>query len=387
MDSGGWAGSDIYHNYVLIDGKGEGYYPQYGSVTAWQDGALATGLTMDNKQCYDWAAMAPGTTGTTMVDGLPSLTYNPVEKAFRTAVLVKGNHPYALIADNIKKDTANHTYTWQMMTPIGNIVEPLDSQRLLLKPTDSGSYAKPISGMGQGTWNLSFNIPTAGNYTMWFLMGHDYWLGTGVRVLVKVDGGTETGFYGHSGDNSKAHWQKTFVSQAFTAGNHTMTVRTAGLMDLYAVAIAPDTYNAEIPTAPVWPSGTVQLRFANFTVPSGWQIAPADSNEPRVLLQVLNPSTASFSSDYFTFTRTSNPAESGRVLRLKADTTSVEPKFWSILLPHHATDALPTVTTTATSATLTWTDGTVDTLTFGTTVNLSRAINGNGAGSFSIAAQ
>jgi hypothetical protein len=39
---------------------------------------------------------------------------NPVEYAFRTAGLVRGTHPYALIIDDLKKDEAAHVYAWVM---------------------------------------------------------------------------------------------------------------------------------------------------------------------------------------------------------------------------------------------------------------------------------
>jgi hypothetical protein len=37
-----------------------------------------------------------------------------VQKAFRTAGLVRGPHPYALVIDDIQKDTSSHDYRWNM---------------------------------------------------------------------------------------------------------------------------------------------------------------------------------------------------------------------------------------------------------------------------------
>jgi hypothetical protein len=42
---------------------------------------------------------------------------NPVKYAFRSAGLVRGENPYALIIDDIQKDDAQHTYDWQMQLP------------------------------------------------------------------------------------------------------------------------------------------------------------------------------------------------------------------------------------------------------------------------------
>jgi len=36
----------------------------------------------------------------------------PVKRAFRTAGIVRGKHPYALVADDIQKDDAVHHYDW-----------------------------------------------------------------------------------------------------------------------------------------------------------------------------------------------------------------------------------------------------------------------------------
>ena len=41
-------------------------------------------------------------------------TYNPVNYAYRTAGLVRGERPYALIVDSIRKDDKERVYTWQM---------------------------------------------------------------------------------------------------------------------------------------------------------------------------------------------------------------------------------------------------------------------------------
>ena len=43
--------------------------------------------------------------------------WNPVQKAFRTAALVRGKHPYVLMVDDIRKDDASHLYEWAMQLP------------------------------------------------------------------------------------------------------------------------------------------------------------------------------------------------------------------------------------------------------------------------------
>ena len=41
----------------------------------------------------------------------------PVQRAFRTAGLVRGTTPYVLIVDDLQKDTGPHTYDWRMILP------------------------------------------------------------------------------------------------------------------------------------------------------------------------------------------------------------------------------------------------------------------------------
>lgn len=46
-------------------------------------------------------------------------TWNPVEYAFRTAGIVRGPEPYAVIVDDIKKNGEKNLYEWQMQLPAG----------------------------------------------------------------------------------------------------------------------------------------------------------------------------------------------------------------------------------------------------------------------------
>jgi len=69
--------------------------------------------------------------------------YNPMQRAFRSALLVRGQQPYALIVDDYQKDDAKHDYQW-----VGNLragtIETVSSNEtdLILKqnaPPDDGA--------------------------------------------------------------------------------------------------------------------------------------------------------------------------------------------------------------------------------------------------------
>jgi len=49
---------------------------------------------------------------------------NPVEYAFRSAGVVNGKHPYALVIDDLSKDGKAHLYDWLMQLPVGTRMLP-----------------------------------------------------------------------------------------------------------------------------------------------------------------------------------------------------------------------------------------------------------------------
>ena len=65
-------------------------------------------------------------------------TYNPVEFAYRTAGLVRGEHPYGLVADSIRKDDHEHTYIWQMHVPSGMNLVNLSNGTQALRQGEDG---------------------------------------------------------------------------------------------------------------------------------------------------------------------------------------------------------------------------------------------------------
>jgi len=160
-----------YLNQITIDGRGQGYFPPPGKWIAMSNTPFATFAIMDTKYCYDWQWQA---TCNLMTDeqfmrepwlegfresrdrllsrfprnvwerdpsqvvrdyyegymaGNPRMwsaesgwvaraPHYPVEKAYRTIGLIKGKHPYVLIADDIKKDESEHLYQWRMHLPM-----------------------------------------------------------------------------------------------------------------------------------------------------------------------------------------------------------------------------------------------------------------------------
>jgi hypothetical protein len=99
--------------------------------------------------------------------------FNPVQKAFRTAALVRGSQPYVLIVDDIKKDDQPHVYDWYMQLAPDVIAsqiagrdvilaDPKDDRRLLVRAIGADGFTgakveaytfqsvTPTSGMKKG---------------------------------------------------------------------------------------------------------------------------------------------------------------------------------------------------------------------------------------------
>jgi len=156
---GKWNLSDE-NSLVHIDGKAQGWKAPSVRFQAHHDSPVATTGSADLKYAYDWQWTPPWPSkGGNPSDGwepeqsdprdlgwprdhapdwLPSRIYgsatgyatkpppgnwmlrrpyNPVLRATRATATVRGPHPYVVIADDIQKDTGEHTYAWLMQIP------------------------------------------------------------------------------------------------------------------------------------------------------------------------------------------------------------------------------------------------------------------------------
>jgi hypothetical protein len=88
-------------------------------------------------------------------DGWPvRLPFNPVKKAFRTLLMARGEHPYALLVDDIQKDSgkkaAEHLYEWVMQTGENTDISSIKDNDIILCDAsvnrDSNGQPKPKKG-------------------------------------------------------------------------------------------------------------------------------------------------------------------------------------------------------------------------------------------------
>jgi len=72
---------------------------------------------------------------------------NPVEYCWRTGVLVRGPHPYAIIIDDVKKDGRERTYDWYMQVPDDvEFVPQANGSILLTEKNEQRTYDRPNVG-------------------------------------------------------------------------------------------------------------------------------------------------------------------------------------------------------------------------------------------------
>ena len=177
-----------HHSMVIIDGKGQGYFTPpaewlglvdnddvtIGAVNtaysyAWAWPGHLCGFTnpkdprrkferwrrfqeqadkfLTEHPVYDWqAAIDPHPTVERFYKGFEKgdpriwdeygrpqrIEHNPVEKAFRTTMLLRGEYPYVVITDDIRKDERERLYEWIMMLTPGTGLLSVDTDEILL---------------------------------------------------------------------------------------------------------------------------------------------------------------------------------------------------------------------------------------------------------------
>lgn len=127
IDRGFHIAESKHHNMVLIEGRGEGFFCGSGKVVSYLDTPALTFICGDAKDAYQWRYQFksrkgnPESKGFEWQDIPDSGTIraidNPVSKAFRSVLLMRGTHPYVLVLDDIQKDEQFRLYEWLLQTP------------------------------------------------------------------------------------------------------------------------------------------------------------------------------------------------------------------------------------------------------------------------------
>jgi len=179
-----------YHSVITIDGIGQGYFPTPATWVDVKESAAGTAATVDLKYCYDWRWMKSSFLATDeQLRAEPWLTWvresrdrllartprdrwerdpspnvrtyyenwqagDPrmwgeedawvlrsenvrVQKAYRSLVLVRGAAPFVIVADDIRRDDAEHLYEWRMILPMNVEAHDIKGSDIILGPVSS----------------------------------------------------------------------------------------------------------------------------------------------------------------------------------------------------------------------------------------------------------
>jgi hypothetical protein len=176
---------------VLIDGRGQGFFPVGGAIVEHREDSNLTVVAGDAEEPYHWLTRAKGRSGDPALaafqfqpdttaetqrrfdefvtnkaqpwndkaaSGYPyRAVYNPVQKAFRTAALRRnGAHDYVLIVDDIQKDASSHQYDWLMQVADDLEVKSKNENSIVLgsaDPKDNRRLLVQMFGVsGGGSW-------------------------------------------------------------------------------------------------------------------------------------------------------------------------------------------------------------------------------------------
>ncbi|HEY3328433.1 MAG TPA: hypothetical protein VGK19_00285 [Capsulimonadaceae bacterium] len=375
MDTGFGFPFDFGHNEVLVDGKGQGFFPMRGKPLQYRDGVWATGFMGDAKEAYDYRSDWDSVAGGTKVDGLNAFSYNPVQRAYRSAVLVRGAHPYAMIVDDLRKDDLPHDYQWHMLTPLGNALGDTKGGIATLRAAYEGPYLR--GGAAPGV-KMSFDIPTAGKYRVWLLYGKPYTDPWNWWPEVVVDKGKAVQVTGKTSANAHIHWQPAQDPMDLAAGSHTLIVRTRlGTCNFVAAIVAPEGFDG-LSAEPVMmnaPNGGAYMSLLDAPLPKGWTVEH-DDHPARLLMRILATSEPKITASVMQRIRPDNKADKGPVLQVNANVQTIDPKFRVMLYSYRVGDPEPAIVSKGDTATVTWPDGTVDKWLFGTAAG-AKAHNGS----------
>ncbi len=187
--------SSQYNSVVTIDGLGQGYFATPARWVSIEEHPEWVSATVDTKYCYDWRWMKSSFLATDdqlarepflewvrasrdrllartpreewerdpspavrayyepWLAGDPRMwtaedswvlrtPYNPVRKAFRSLAIVRGERPFVVIADDIRKDDAERLYEWRMILPMDVEAHSIKGNDIILGPVGPKHAAK-----------------------------------------------------------------------------------------------------------------------------------------------------------------------------------------------------------------------------------------------------
>jgi len=361
------------HNLVLIDGKGQGFDPtmrQSGTFAEVEDFAAAGGLgyaRINQKKAYDFLARYHYS---------QIREYNPVHHAKRHLLFVRGGEtpPFLLVYDDIRKDDAEHAYTWQLHSDPANQLQLVAGH---IQMTPLAYVGKTAFARGTGTWDKpvggGFNMyahqagkilfrieaPEAGKYAFWALSrGRPRtWSNAAVKVNGEMQGRFELG--GSRGFHWKlfsANKKKMHAPVLLDLKQGTNEILLTGVFSGYEIArllFTPDAAYIPVGARPEQ-AGLILAEIADIAEHDEDIVVREVAAPARAACSVwmLSPKAASISFDHYQPTiATVHP-------RARVEAKAVNPHFLALVFPHKLGMPAPRIerreTADCIQATLAW---------------------------------
>lgn len=387
MDGGGWLPQDIFHNTVLIDGRGQGLFPQAGRIVDFVDQGWAAAITGDAKLAYDWrSAPRPDNSPAhrnewRQIGGIWSTAHNPVQAAFRTVVFVRGPHPYLLVSDNIRKDDAAHSYEWRMLTPLSSRIEMLpDAAGVRLSPVETAVAPlafQPAEDQDPQPLRIAFALPQAQPVVLWILAGHQTWEPWNWSLFVSLDQKTRERVLMAAGDSALPHWQRLTPAKGeltLPAGPHDLALEAIGTVRVHALLVAPPGFDPREPMAKM-PEEAQLIPMQPDLLPAGWRLIDDSGSTVQCDVRVLAPADVKPGAALLHCVRPDDRSDRGHLGLVRITANTEEPRFRVLLWPHRQGEKEPQIVADALHARLTWPDGTVDEWTFGSKLEGRRRLS------------
>jgi hypothetical protein len=174
------------------------------------------------------------------LEGIQKRSYNPMNKVYRTAGLVRGVRPYAVIFDDIRKDDTTHTYKW--LAPIANDLEILTDGSL---PPGANAATDVVLKEPAATGNR--------------------------RVLVRILRADGTRMQAPGSTGSLLAYRDT-VTDAYGTSHARLVIERAAVVEpVFRILILPFREGESLPTTYMNTSPTNDYFVVNFTDPGATQ--------------------------------------------------------------------------------------------------------------------
>lgn len=311
----------VAHNGVLIDGRGQALsgagLGTNGKIFAFDNNARFGHVVADATEAY--RQNSKGTGG------------QPIRRAVRHALFVRPRNEapaYVVLADDLEKDDAEHSFAWLLHTDAGMHVA-LEPQGATLRPEAGREQVwaeTPAGPRGRCEWE--FRLAEPGEYSIWArVRAEAKESASSDSFFVRVDDQKPIAW--HTGGKSTWHWARVSegvahdeVRFSLAAGEHRLCFETREPGAKVEQVVVTAAAGSIPPFLGTEHAVLLAAKDATLTPPMTLVRQPADRNAPRLKLLLDAEGPLRMAVDSYD----GHP-------RLSATVNAVRPGFLAVLLP------------------------------------------------------